>query len=145
MSTGKMEKIENKLIRLKLLINSTTRSQKDFAEQLHCDKSLVTKILTGKSVLTVRLEESIIATFNVNRVWWETGEGEMIQEEKRREPPPTANEHHPQWSGNERVDAATDFLIQWVKEETKGKTPGEIADMIADMREVFRRKKSPDK
>jgi transcriptional regulator with XRE-family HTH domain len=81
--------------------------------------------------------------FSINEHWWETGEGEIFQE--RREKPPTANEHHPQWAGNERVDAATEFLIQWAKEEAKGKTLGEIAEIIAEMREAMRRKKSPVK
>ncbi len=82
MSTSKVKNVEEKLKRLKLLIISTTKTNSAFAKRIGKDKSLITMLLNGTANLSWQVEESIISTFNVNRLWWEEGEGEMFKEDK---------------------------------------------------------------
>lgn len=60
-------------------------SQTEFAENLGSGRGIIKNIEEGRTLPKPQLIDLIARVFNVNRVWLETGEGEMFVEMSRAE------------------------------------------------------------
>ena len=70
--------------RIGMILEKNSCKKVVFAERLKIDQSYVSQLVSGKRSPSERLIESICREFNVNRVWLETGEGEMLAETQSR-------------------------------------------------------------
>lgn len=63
---------------IKLIRKSLKLSQKDFGDKIGLSNTAISKLETGENSLTEQNILSICRTYNVNRDWLETGDGEMF-------------------------------------------------------------------
>ena len=66
--------------RLRELRKSTRLSQTDFAEKLGCGRGVIKGIEEGKTDISPAFADLICRTYGCDRIWLETGEGEMFRE-----------------------------------------------------------------
>lgn len=71
--------MEEKVKRLKLLLSKTGMKQKDYAAKTNVTTGLVSKIMTGNAKISDNMEKKTIEIFNLNKEWWETGEGPIFK------------------------------------------------------------------
>jgi len=74
----------NKSDRIRLLIKELGLSQKDFAEKLSMDQGAIAKHLNGTRPVGKNVEYKILKEYNVNRHWWDTGEGDIFNKQDVR-------------------------------------------------------------
>lgn len=63
--------------RITQLRREKSLTQAEFAGKIHCDRSLVTKLETGKVNLSPLIRLAITNIFGVRREWLETGQGDQ--------------------------------------------------------------------
>lgn len=102
--------------RLKIIRKTLGLTQVEIAKQLALDRSYYSQLETGKSPLVSRWVNLIVKLFNVNREWFETGEGEMFTTPAPASPPPTTFD----------LDATVDEFVAVV-----AKLPHEMQELIA--------------
>lgn len=66
--------------RIKSIRKSKELNQQQFAEQLGISRSHLAGLESGAKNLTERLTNDICRVFNVNKHWFESGEGEMFND-----------------------------------------------------------------
>ena len=66
--------------RLRELRKSTRLSQTDFAEKLGCGRGVIKGIEEGKTDISPAFADLICRTYGCDRIWLETGDGEMFRE-----------------------------------------------------------------
>mgnify|MGYP002522722666 FL=1 len=66
--------------RLRELRKSTGLSQTDFALKLGCGRGSIKNLEEGKTDMTPAFADLICRTYGCDRIWLETGEGEMFRE-----------------------------------------------------------------
>lgn len=66
--------------RLRELRKTTGLSQTDFAEKLGCGRGSIKNLEEGKTDMTPAFADLICRTYGCDRIWLETGDGEMFQE-----------------------------------------------------------------
>ncbi len=66
--------------RLRELRKSTGLSQTDFALKLGCGRGSIKNLEEGKTDMTPAFADLICRTYGCDRIWLETGDGEMFQE-----------------------------------------------------------------
>lgn len=71
--------------RLRELRKSTRLSQTDFAEKLGCGRGVIKGIEEGKTDISPAFADLICRTYGCDRIWLETGEGEMFRTPTRDE------------------------------------------------------------
>ena len=71
--------MEEKVKRLKMLLSNTGMKQKDYAAKTDVTTGLVSKIMTGNAKISDNMEKKTIEIFNLNKEWWETGEGPIFK------------------------------------------------------------------
>lgn len=69
--------------RLKSLRKHLQLNQEDFSNKIGIQQGNLSSIESGRREFGTRLQEQVIRTFNVNPVWWETGEGQVTASNKR--------------------------------------------------------------
>lgn len=82
--TGKLQQIKN-------LIEILNISQSDFSRQTDIDTAYLSRLLNGKKAIGPKILNKIILTFNVNRRWLETGEGDVFSVSKEEKNTNTEN------------------------------------------------------
>ena len=68
--------------RLKLLLDELELSQRQFALKINLDPGYISRIIQGKVTPPDRILLLIEKVFSVNRLWLETGEGEIFSIER---------------------------------------------------------------
>ena len=71
--------------RFRELRKSTRLSQTDFAEKLGCGRGVIKGIEEGKTDISSAFADLICRIYGCDRIWLETGEGEMFQTPTRDE------------------------------------------------------------
>lgn len=65
--------------RLQKIIDELTMLIPEFAKSIDISKDTIYNILSGKTKISLNVKNSIYRTYpNLNRTWFETGEGEMF-------------------------------------------------------------------
>ena len=100
--------------RLKIIRKTLGLTQAEVAKQLALDRSYYSQLETGKSPLVSRWVNLITKLYNVNREWFETGEGEIFLT-PTPSPPPAFD-----------LDATVDEFVAVV-----AKLPREMQELIA--------------
>jgi len=59
-------------------------TQEEFAKKLDTNQNIIPALEKGKRNLGQRVINDILATFSVNKDWWENGTGEMFLSEKHQ-------------------------------------------------------------
>ena len=71
--------------RLRELRKSTRLSQTDFALKLGCSRGVIKNLEEGKTDISPAFADLICRTYGCDRIWLETGEGEMFRTPTRDE------------------------------------------------------------
>lgn len=71
--------------RLRELRKSTGLSQTDFALKLGCSRGVIKNLEEGKTDISPAFADLICRTYGCDRIWLETGEGEMFRTPTRDE------------------------------------------------------------
>lgn len=66
--------------RLRELRKTTGLSQTDFAEKLGCGRGAIKNLEEGKTGISSTFADLICRIYGCDRIWLETGDGEMFQE-----------------------------------------------------------------
>ena len=93
--------------RIRELRKETKLSQTDFAERLGCGRGVIKGIEEGQTELKPALADLICRTYNCDRVWLETGEGEMFRKLSR-------DEQIADFVGKALADDSGDFRTQLI-------------------------------
>lgn len=67
--------------RIRLIRKNADLTQREFADKLNISRSQIASIENGKSAVHTRTINDICREFKVNKLWLETGDGEIYQEE----------------------------------------------------------------
>jgi plasmid maintenance system antidote protein VapI len=66
----------------------------EFARSINASDDTIRNIIKGKTKVTPHITKKILDTYkNINRTWFETGEGEMFAWKNDRNQPPVLNEN----------------------------------------------------
>lgn len=86
--------LESFASRLKQIRRSLNLSQAELAEKLDIKQSQISNYERGERNITPAITLSLIDNLNINRKWWETGEGDMFLPKIQREGSPGELERH---------------------------------------------------
>ena len=78
MTQFSMHPIESKAVRLFQIREKLGFNQREFTEKLGIAQNNLSNLEKGKRPIGKNISKNVLTTFNVNPVWWETGEGEMF-------------------------------------------------------------------
>jgi predicted transcriptional regulator len=75
-------------------MNELLMSISEFARSINASDDTIRNIIKGKTKVTPHITKKILDTYkNINRTWFETGEGEMFAWKNDRNQPPVLNEN----------------------------------------------------
>lgn len=69
---------KDKILRIKALMEYYSINQSEFAKRIDSHQQTISDILNGKRTVGKSLEKQIINSLQLNKSWWETGEGDMF-------------------------------------------------------------------
>lgn len=71
--------------RIRIVRDRMNLSQTSFAESLGCGRGIIKNIEEGRTEPKPQFIDLICTVYNINRLWLETGEGEMLADMSREE------------------------------------------------------------
>lgn len=102
--------------RLRLISESLGTSFNKMSKDLGFSQGYLSQMASGVRAINDRVINLLVLTYNVNREWFETGEGEMFTTPAPASPPPTTFD----------LDATVDEFVAVV-----AKLPREMQELIA--------------
>ena len=78
MTQFSMHPTESKGVRLFQIREKLGLNQREFTEKLGIAQNNLSNLERGRRPIGKNISKNVLTTFNVNPLWWETGEGEMF-------------------------------------------------------------------